>query len=144
MTIIIFLITLIFLLIISGLCRSIVHTLLHHYPEFKKKWKIKNDQWWNPAVSHVNKDNIKWTIDIFGFRWVTKILVQFSDAFHTFNTIELISDNIRESLYFSTLVYYLYGLLINYTIAIFFAALLFHGGIKILISFNYGYDKLWR
>jgi len=132
------------LLIISGLSRSLVHVLLFHYNDFKIKYKIKDDQWWNPAISWVNKNNIKWTIDLFGFRWITKIMVQFSDAFHTFNTIELASDIIREALYLALLIHAIFGLLFGAYLLIFFGSFAIILSVKILIAFNYGYDELWR
>lgn len=137
------------LLIVSGLSRSLVHTLLHHYDQFKKKWDIENDRFWNPAISwkgkYITDDNFDLILDI-NHKPQRKpgVMIPLFDAFHRFNTIELISDHIRESLYFSILFYYLYGFIFGNSFLIFIAALIFHGGIKILISFNIGYDKLWR
>ena len=42
-------------LMIAGLCRSLVHTLLHHYGNFVKLFNITNHQWWNPKISWENK-----------------------------------------------------------------------------------------
>ena len=107
-------------LIIAMLCRSLVHTLLHHYGDFKIKFNVKNDQWWNPGISWTNKR--------------TKFL-QTSDAFHFFNTIELgaytFAITIPTSLWLNTIWYM--------SVVIF----LIIGAILIII-FNIGYDRLWR
>lgn len=155
---IIIIIVIVLLLIISGLSRSLVHTLLHHYPEFKKKFKIPDnkDYWWDPRVSWKNKNNIKWTIDFPEIKWkrftpvmIFKrirfgILVQFSDAFHFFNSIEVIADHLREALYSAIVINFIYQMFFGMDFRIFLLSFLVHGTIKILISFNLGYDKIWR
>ena len=139
--IILILIAVLILIALSQWCRSLVHRLLHNYPMTKQALeklfkKPIEDQWWNPAISHTNKNTIKWTIDIFGFRWITKIMVQFSDAFHTFNTIELGCYD----LIITVLLCLLFGLEWYYGILIF----LITGVGFITLFFNLGYDKIWR
>lgn len=133
---------------ISMLCRSLVHNLWHRYPETKLKLeklfrKKIDDQWWDPAISHTNKNSIKWTIDIFGLRWITKVMVQFSDAFHTFNTIELGGYTTSISVFASVILSILgYGFWI--CLLGFFVSFIIVGIILFVIFFNIGYDDLWR
>ena len=129
------------ILALAMFCRSLVHRLLHNYPMTKKAIEKRfkrpiEDQWWDPRISHTNKNTIKWTIDIFGFRWITKIMVQFSDAFHTFNTIELGCYD----LIFTVLFCLWLGLVWWMGIIIF----LITGVVFITLFFNLGYDKIWR
>jgi len=73
---------------LAMICRSLVHTLLHHFPAFDKKFD-SDDIWFDPAISWKNKYAIQWT-----FNFIVKIKfgipVQFSDGFHFFNTLELL------------------------------------------------------
>lgn len=139
------LIFLFLLWIISGLSRSLVHAILHHYKEFDEKFD-SGDFWFNPNISWRNKYLVKWTIKIFSFvRIVFPVPVQFSDAFHFFNTIELISDHIREAIYVGIISDLLFPDLSGWEI--FFissGALLVSGGVKIFIAFNVGYNKIWK
>ena len=107
-------------LIIAMLCWSLIHTLYHHYDAFALKYKITDHQWWNPAISWTNK---------------REYFLQFSDAFHTFNTIALgafaLAITIPVSLWLSA-VWYM-------SIVIFLIV-----GAILIIIFNVGYDRLWR
>lgn len=122
-------------LIIAMLCRSLVHTILHHYGEFDKKYQAA-DYWWQPGISHINKRTIKWTIKIFNwFVWKFNIPVQVSDAFHFFNTVELGCYN----LIISILAVLAFGL-------VWWWGLIIFAGIALImiIFFNLGYDEIWR
>lgn len=123
-------------LIIAMLCRSLVHSLLHHYAWFDNKYEVP-DFWWMPSQSWMNKYKIHWTIDLFSWR-VAKfpIPVQVSDAFHLFNTIELGAYDIMISL---PLVLYL-GLAWWWFVVIF----LIIGVVMMPLIFNLGYNKLFR
>lgn len=117
------------------LCRSLVHTVLHHYQEFDEKFNA-DDFWWYPDTSWKNKYSIKWTLKIFNwFIWKFNIPVQVSDAFHFFNTIEL---GARDSAIAIPVCLWLnldwIGCLITFAIII----------ITDIIFFNIGYDKIWR
>lgn len=131
----IWIIIIVVLLIIAMLCRSLVHTLLHHYLQFDKKFNA-DDYWWLPNLSWLNKYKVKWTIDLFGWR-VAKFPapVQVTDAFHFFNTIELgaftLAVTIPVSLWLGA-VWYM-------SIVIFLIV-----GAILIIIFNIGYDRLWR
>jgi hypothetical protein len=129
------LIILALLLTIAMLCRSLVHTLLHHYLLFDNKFNA-DDFWWMPSESWMNKYKIHWTIDLFSWR-VAKfpIPVQASDAFHLFNTIELGAYDMMISL---LLVLYL-GLAWWW----FFIVFLIIGVVLMPLIFNLGYNKLW-
>ena len=122
------------LLAIAMLCRSLVHTLLHHFKNFDDKYDAK-DEWWNPAISWKNKYFIKWTIDLFNWR-VTKfnIPVQVSDAFHWFNTLELGA--------YCFIISILFGLWQETILAGIIAFVV--AGTMMIFIFNLGYDKLWR
>jgi len=124
----IYILIIILLLYIAMLCRSLVHTLLHHYPAFSIKWKIKNHQWWNPAVSWKNKYNADGTRN--------KKMVQFSDAFHTFNTTELGA----YAIIIAILIPLWLGLMWYFGVGIFIIT----GVILMPLFFNLGYDRLWR
>lgn len=134
-------ITITLLILLAMLLRSLVHQLDFNYPRTKERIKKVfgvdiDDQWWNPALSWKNKYNIKWTIDIFGFRWITKVMVQFSDAFHTLNTIELGCYD----LIISILLVSNFGLAWWWTVIIFlFIGLALMGGV-----FAIAYDNLWQ
>ena len=116
-------------LMIAGLCRSLVHTLLHHYGAFAELFGITNHQWWNPAISHTNKKTR---------------MVQFSDAFHTFNTIELGAIYFVVSYLLSViteLMFFIDGwILVLVFIGIYLVVLLW----TTYLWFNLGYNKLWR
>lgn len=124
------------LLAIAMLARSLVHTLLHHYALFDGKFNA-DDEWFNPYISWVNKNTIKWTIKI--GKWTVtkfKIPVQFSDGFHFFNTVEL-------GCYDAIISYLLVGHfgLGWYWFIIFFLII---GVLFMPAFFNLGYDKLWK
>lgn len=129
----VYLVIILFLLLtIAMLCRSLVHTLLHHYKSFDDKYNVE-DQWWNPAISWKNKYFIKWTIDLFHWRIAKfNIPVQVSDAFHWFNTVELGA----YCLIISILFFMLYGIWIAVL------SFVITGTLMVLI-FNLGYDNLW-
>lgn len=129
----IWIIIIVVLLFIAMLCRSLVHTLLHHYNDFKVKFNIKNDQWWNPVVSWENKYD---KTELRKGKVVrNKKIVQLSDAFHFFNMIELgcftLAITIPVSLWLGA-VWYIWILI--FTII----------GVVIILSFNLFYDKIWR
>ena len=135
--------------IISGLCRSLVHTLLHHYPEFKKKFQIENDEFWNPEISWEGKyeHNEDGTLKLDENNKLIKkkgIIIPWYDAFHRFNTIEVICDFIREGIYIGLLIALIFNLSIWMFLIAAVAGIIMAGAIKILISFNLGYDKIWR
>jgi hypothetical protein len=132
-------------LIIAMLCRSLVHTLLHHFGEFLLKWKIKNIRWWHPAISWKNKyllDEDEEPIMKDGEPIRNKKIVQFSDAFHFFNMIELgafvLAITISLAFVNDTLTWLL-GLAWYMSIVIFLIV-----GAILIIIFNIGYDRLWR
>ena len=114
-------------LIVSMACRSLVHTLLHHYNQFAEKFKIKNRQWWNPAVSWTNKYNSDGTRN--------KKILQFSDAFHFFNMIEL-----GAYVFAITLGVWFRPDLAWWWFLIIFGVI----GLIVILSFNIFYDKIWR
>lgn len=124
------------LIVIAMLCRSLVHTLLHHYGEFAEKFNIKNHRFWNPAISWMYKYSTKWTIKIFNwFVWKFNIPVQFSDAFHFFNTVELgARDSAIAILICLWMNFDWLGCLITFAVII----------ITDVVFFNLGYDKIWR
>lgn len=127
---------LILLLAVAMLCRALVHTILHHYPEFDKKYST-DDVWFNPDISHINKRTVKWTIKFCNWT-ITKfnIPVQVSDAFHFFNTVELGCYDLMVTI----LICLWLGLVFWMGIIIF----LITGIILMPLFFNLGYDKLWR
>ena len=125
-------------LVIAMLCRSLVHTLLHHYGSFEYKFPKLNIQWWNPAISWRQKyktdKNFELILDENKNPIRNKKMVQFSDAFHTFNTIELGA--------YCFIISILFGLWYS-TILSGIIAFAITGTLMVLI-FNLGYDKLWR
>ena len=122
-------------LIIAMACRTLVHNLLHHYYDTDKKFNL-DDQWWNPLISWMNKKTIKWTIDILDWRVVKfPIPVQFSDAFHLFNTVEL-----GAYTFAITIPLYLYLGYDWWSFLIIFGVI----GLIIILTFNLFYDKIWR
>lgn len=128
-------------LFIAMLCRSLVHQVTFNYPRTKERIKKLfgveiSDQWWNPFESWLNKNKIKWTIDVFGLRWITKVMVQFSDAFHTFNTIELGCYSLIISLWIIFALAFPW-----WSVFIFF---LFIGIVLMGGFFVIGYDKIWN
>lgn len=139
---------LVILAAIAMLCRSLVHKLWHNYSGVKTKleklFRTKiSDKWWDPRLSWQNKHDVKWTIDVFGFRWITKVMVQFSDAFHTFNTIELgCYDGIISTL-ITIIFYLLFGLTFWYLLLIFISVYLLIGVVIFVFFFNLGYDELY-
>lgn len=134
----------IFLLIISGLCRSLVHVLLHHFPAFDKKFNV-DDFWFNPDISWRNKYLIKWTIKILSFKKIIfPIPVQVSDGFHFFNTVELIADFIREGIYAGFIAAAVFSFSFWPSFFIGTGWFLLTGVIKIIVVFNLGYNKIWK
>ena len=134
----IWIILIVLCLVIAMLCRSLVHTLLHHFGEFLLKYKIKNIYWWHPSISWKNKYVLDEDGEITyknGKPIRNKKIVQFSDAFHFFNMIELgaftLAITIPVSLWLSA-VWYM-------SIVIFLIV-----GAILIIIFNIGYDRLWR
>ena len=126
----------IILLIVAMLCRSLVHTLLHHYGEADRKFNF-DDDWFNPKISWRNKNTIKWTIKILGWTVAKfKIPIQVSDGFHFFNTVELGAFDLAITIPITLWL----GLVWWYGIIIF----LIIGIILMPSFFNLGYDKLWR
>ena len=123
-------------LLISMACRALVHNLLHHFFDTDKKFNME-DQWWNPAISWLNKRTVKWTIDIFNWR-VAKfpIPVQASDAFHLFNTIELGA----YAIIISILIPLWLGLMWYFGVGVFIIT----GVILMPLFFNLGYDRIFR
>jgi hypothetical protein len=120
------------------LCRSLVHTLLHHYGEFHHHFNIKNHQWWHPSISWKNKYVLDENDEIIyknGKPVRNKKIIQVSDAFHFFNMIELgaytFAITIPVSLWLSAVWYV--------SIVIFLIV-----GAILIIIFNIGYDRLWR
>lgn len=135
--------------ILSGLCRSLVHTLLHHYPDFRKKFNIKNDRYWNPAISwkgkYITDENFELILGPDGKpQNKSGVLIPFYDAFHNFNSWELIFDCLREGIYLSILASIMFNLDLLPTLLILFGGLIVSGAIKILVAFNLGYDSIWR
>lgn len=131
------LILLALLLAIAMLCRSLVHTLLHHYGSLDAKYDVK-DEWWNPTISWKNKyvldENNDLVLDENENPIRNKKMVQFSDAFHTFNTIELGAYCSIISI-LTALVFGIWWIgLIAFAIT----------GTLMVLIFNLGYDKLWR
>ena len=124
-------------------CRSLIHRLLFNYEDTKIKIQRMfktpiDDNWWNPAISWTNKYKIKWTVKTFFKVIKFPIPVQFSDAFHTFNTIELggytycIAAPL--SIAFAGAFHWL-------EFAITFVVIGF--GLIVLL-FNLGYDNIWK
>ena len=113
-------------LIIAMACRALVHNLLHHYEQFAEQFNIENHQWWNPAISWKNKYNEDGTRN--------KKILQFSDAFHFFNMIEL-------GCYTFAISYtaYLFLWLAWWWFFVIFGIV----GLVIILSFNLFY-KIWR
>lgn len=130
----IWLIFIVVCLIIAMLCRSLVHTLLHHYKEFDGKFNA-DDFWFLPSESWRNKYWIKWTIKWFTWKVKFPIPIQFSDAFHFFNTIEL------GAFTFAITIPVCLWMRAEWFICI--AIFLIIGALLIII-FNVGYDRIWR
>lgn len=125
----------IILLFIAMMCRSLVHVLLHKYKEFDEKFKA-DDFWFFPDESWTNKYSVKWTIKIFNwFTFKFNIPVQFSDAFHFFNTIEL------GAFTFAITIPICLWMRAEWFMCV--AIFIITGAILILV-FNLGYDKIWR
>jgi hypothetical protein len=116
------------------LCRSLVHTILHHFPEFDKKYNVE-DFWWMPSVSWLNKKTIKWTIKYFGYRLQFYIPTQVSDAFHWFNTVELGC--------YDAIITILICLWLGLAWWIGVIIFLVIGVILMPLFFNLGYNELW-
>jgi hypothetical protein len=124
------------LLFIAMMCRSLVHTLLHHYGEFDKKFNA-DDYWFFPDESWTNKKTIKWTVKIFNwFTFKFNIPVQFSDAFHFFNTVELGAYDLAITVPLTIAL----GLVWWWGIIIF----LIIGLVLMVLFFDLGYDEIWR
>ena len=124
------------LIAIAMLCRSLVHIILHHYNQFDEKFNA-DDIWFDSRVSWQNKYLVRWTITLFDLTITKfKIPVQFSDAFHTFNTIELGTYDLAITIPLAIAL----GLAWWWGIIIF----LIIGVILMPLFFNLGYDKLWR
>ena len=130
----IWIILIVLCLIIAMLCRSLVHTILHHFPEFDKKYNVE-DFWWMPSVSWLNKKTIKWTIKYFGYRLQFYIPTQVSDAFHWFNTVELGC--------YDAIITILICLWLGLAWWIGVIIFLIIGVILMPLFFNLGYNKLW-
>lgn len=134
--IIIVIAVLIILLVIAMLCRSLVHVILHHYNQFDDKFKA-DDIWFDPRVSWQNKHFVRWTITLFDITITKfKIPVQFSDAFHFFNTVELGCYDLMVTI----LICLWLGLTWWTGIIIF----LIVGVLLMPLFFNLGYEKIWR
>ena len=98
-------IILIFLLIlISSASKAIMDTLQFHYDTSVFK-NVKNQNWWNPAVSHLNKYKNRDSRQGRRFFGSTTFLVFLTDAWHFFQEIFL------DTLIFSILL----GININVT-----------------------------
>ena len=126
------------LLIAAMACRSLVHTLLHHFGEFLAKYKVKNIKWWYPPISWKNKyvlDEDDEPIIKNGKMIRNKKIVQLSDAFHFFNMIEL-----GAFVFAITIPVWLLLGLVWWWFIIIFAII----GVVIILSFNLFYDKIWR
>ena len=65
-------------ILIGASCDAMVDTLSHHWYMFRWKGKV-NEQWWDPTLSWMNKNDLKWYQPL-----------QLSDAFHFFKTIRII------------------------------------------------------
>jgi len=134
-------------ILVAILCRSLVHTLLHHYDEFDKKFNV-NDKWWDPKISWKQKyktdENFELILDVYDKPIRNKKIIQTSDAFHFFNTTELGAyDFIISSLMTFILCLY-FKLIIWVSIIVFVGLFLTIGLVLMALIFNLGYDKLWR
>ena len=134
----IWIIIIVMLLIIAMMCRSLVHTLLHHFGTFLLKYRIKNIRWWNPSISWKNKyvlDEDEEPVTKDGKPVRNKKIIQFSDAFHFFNMIELGCYVLAVTIG----IWWALGL-------VWWWFLIIYGmiGLVIILSFNLFYDKIWR
>lgn len=128
-------------LVIAMLCRSLVHTLLHHFPAFylafSKKYKI-DVRWWDPKISwkqkYITDKNFELVLDINKEPIRNEKMVQFSDGFHTFNTIELGA----YCFIISILMALVFGIWWTGLIAFIIT------GTLMVLFFNFGYNRLWR
>lgn len=79
------------LMCLSSVFRALHNTLIHHFST--SIFKGKNDQWWDPNISWLNKyknNDVKQ-----GFKkWFGNINypVQITDGWHFFNTLEIITN----------------------------------------------------
>ena len=126
--------------IIAMICRALVHTLLHHYGSFSSKFNVRNHRWWNPEISWLNKyelnDDNSIKLDENDKPIKKKgVIIQLSDAFHFFNTIELGAFTFT----IATPVWMLLGLAWWWLIIIYGII-----GLIIILTFNLFYDKIWR
>jgi hypothetical protein len=134
----IWLILIVVCLTIAMLCRSLVHTLLHHFGEFLLNYKVKDIRWWHPVISWKNKYVLDEDGEITyknGKPVRNKKIIQFSDAFHFFNMIEL------GAFTFAVTIPVCLWMRAEWFMCI--AIFLIIGAILILV-FNLGYDKIWR
>lgn len=133
---------------IAGLSRSLVHTLQHHYGQFVKAFNITNHQWWNPGISWENKykknEYGEFIRDKNGDLIRNGKLVQFSDAFHTFGTVELGAEYFLVAFLLTILaemILFIHGWILIIVFAGVYIVLMLW---RTFIWFNLGYDKLWR
>ncbi len=78
-------------MMLSSVCRALHNTLIHHFNI--SIFNGKNNQWWDPNISWTNKyidnDPTKGFKKWLTFKFKITNLQQFSDAWHTFNTLEI-------------------------------------------------------
>lgn len=82
------LIIIIILIIISSISKSIMDKLQFHYDSSIFK-KMKNQKWWNPSISHLNKYKNEKPENGRKFLGSTTFLVFLTDAWHFFQEIFL-------------------------------------------------------
>jgi len=79
----------ILLFVITAMCNALMDVIQFHWDDFRWKDKV-NEQWWNPAISHLNKyiDGIKANGKIYKgwLGWVSNFL----DAWHFSKMIMII------------------------------------------------------
>jgi hypothetical protein len=129
------------LLFIAMMCRSLVHTLLHHYGKFTEKYNIRNHRFWNPEISWVDKYELNedGSIKLDGNDKPIKkkgVWIFWYDAFHRFNTVELGTYDLAITIPLTITL----GLVWWWGIVIF----LIIGVALMPLFFNLGYDEIWK
>lgn len=105
---------------LAAAMNATMDTLVHHYPI--SIFTNFNEQWWNPAISWMNKNNYSFPFNI----------VQISDAWHLFKTLMIITI-VYTFVFTGRRVVITGGRLVVYTILY---------GAAWILTFNLFYDNL--
>jgi hypothetical protein len=123
------LISILLLVVVSAICKAVADKLAHHF-NISIFSTFKNQQFWNPKISWLNKyvnNDVKQgfkKIKVLGFSFTKPIV--FSDAWHLFNSSSMFS-----------LLLLVFFTAIKYKLIVFIVAGIFHVQV-----FNLFYNKI--